>query len=147
MSESEIKFHPKLSPRQLEILKLSANGLTNLEIAQELSISRYTVHKHFDNSREKANKKVSTTRIITFLVETEAISVDNVPGQLNFTERKEVVASLVRAGYMNKEIGQVLGLSRFTVGNYVGEMMKQVNARSRTHLAALTSAYRMTQSS
>ena len=44
----------KISPREQEILKLAAKGLTNREIAQALSISPNTVKVHLSNIFEKA---------------------------------------------------------------------------------------------
>jgi DNA-binding NarL/FixJ family response regulator len=38
-----------LNPRELEVLKLTANGLRNKEIAQELNISGRTVQAHLSN--------------------------------------------------------------------------------------------------
>ncbi len=38
---------PKLSPRQLQVLQLAANGKNNIEIAKELDLSIHTVKRHF----------------------------------------------------------------------------------------------------
>jgi DNA-binding NarL/FixJ family response regulator len=39
----------KLTPRECQILRLVAQGLTNKEIAADLSLSRHTVHRHLAN--------------------------------------------------------------------------------------------------
>lgn len=42
-----VEEKPYLTPRELEILKLAAEGLSNSEIGRELKISRSTVESHF----------------------------------------------------------------------------------------------------
>ena len=44
---------PKLTDRELEVLKLVAQGLTNREIADQLYISENTVKNHVRNILEK----------------------------------------------------------------------------------------------
>jgi len=48
---------PKPTPREGEIIKLFADDLTVEEIAQQLSISRYTVRSHIENMRLKYKKR------------------------------------------------------------------------------------------
>lgn len=50
--ESETEAE-KLSPREHQILRLVAEGMGNLDIAEELSISRYTVECHIKNIYRK----------------------------------------------------------------------------------------------
>jgi DNA-binding NarL/FixJ family response regulator len=40
---------PVLTPRELDVLKLVAQGLTNPDIAQRLVLSEHTVHRHLAN--------------------------------------------------------------------------------------------------
>jgi pimeloyl-ACP methyl ester carboxylesterase/DNA-binding CsgD family transcriptional regulator len=42
-----------LSPREREVLRLVARGLTDAQIAEELVLSRHTVHRHVANIRTK----------------------------------------------------------------------------------------------
>jgi DNA-binding NarL/FixJ family response regulator len=44
---------PKLSPRELDVLKLAAHGLKTAEIAERLFISSRTVETHVDNAMDK----------------------------------------------------------------------------------------------
>jgi len=44
-----------LTPRELEVLKLVAQGLSNHDIAQRLSLSEHTVHRHLANILRKLN--------------------------------------------------------------------------------------------
>ena len=43
----------ELTPRELEVFRLIARGLSNGEIAQELVVSPHTVHRHVANIRTK----------------------------------------------------------------------------------------------
>ena len=42
-----------LTPRELDVLKLVAQGLSNLDIAQRLVLSEHTVHRHLANILRK----------------------------------------------------------------------------------------------
>ena len=42
-----------LTPRELDLLKLVAQGLTNPDIAQQLVLSEHTVHRHLANILRK----------------------------------------------------------------------------------------------
>jgi DNA-binding CsgD family transcriptional regulator len=44
-----------LTPRELEVLKLVAKGLSNPEIARRLILSEHTVHRHLANILIKVN--------------------------------------------------------------------------------------------
>ena len=49
MASGKFKSTASLSDRELEIIELVAIGLTNLEIAQKLEISKRTVDNHISN--------------------------------------------------------------------------------------------------
>jgi DNA-binding NarL/FixJ family response regulator len=44
---------PVLTPRELDVLKLVAQGLTNPDIARHLVLSEHTVHRHLANILRK----------------------------------------------------------------------------------------------
>jgi ATP/maltotriose-dependent transcriptional regulator MalT len=49
--------HEVLSRRELEVLRLAAQGLTDPEIAERLVVSKHTVHRHMGNIRTKLNER------------------------------------------------------------------------------------------
>jgi two-component system NarL family response regulator len=49
----ERPYHPKLTDREMQVLKLVAQGMTNREIGKELHISENTVKNHIRNILEK----------------------------------------------------------------------------------------------
>ena len=49
--------HMTLSAREMEIIELVANGLTNQDIAQKLTISKRTVDNHVSNMFTKTGSK------------------------------------------------------------------------------------------
>lgn len=44
---------PSLTPRQIEVIGIVAQGKSEKQTAQLLSISRYTVHKHITKAQAK----------------------------------------------------------------------------------------------
>jgi DNA-binding NarL/FixJ family response regulator len=55
MSSEQSQSPASLSDRELEILDLVANGLTNEQIAKTLEISKRTVDNHVSNILKKTN--------------------------------------------------------------------------------------------
>jgi DNA-binding NarL/FixJ family response regulator len=55
MVNSKFKRNASLSQRELEIIDLVANGLTNDQIAKQLEISKRTVDNHISNILTKTN--------------------------------------------------------------------------------------------
>ncbi|MGK7877504.1 MAG: LuxR C-terminal-related transcriptional regulator [Xenococcaceae cyanobacterium] len=64
MASSKFKTPASLSERELQIIELIANGLTNLEIAQKLEISKRTVDNHISNilTKTKTENRVALVR-------------------------------------------------------------------------------------
>jgi RNA polymerase sigma factor (sigma-70 family) len=44
---------PEVTPREREVLRLLAEGLTNRQIAERLVVSEHTVHRHVTNILRK----------------------------------------------------------------------------------------------
>jgi RNA polymerase sigma factor (sigma-70 family) len=53
----------KLTPREMDIMKLTVQGLNNKEVATQLNLSRYTVETHRKNIRLKLKVR-NTTELI-----------------------------------------------------------------------------------
>lgn len=55
--------HDMLTPREKEVISLSAEGLTSVEIAERLGMSARTVNQHVDNVADKLGTKNRTHTI------------------------------------------------------------------------------------
>ncbi|HLM31577.1 MAG TPA: LuxR C-terminal-related transcriptional regulator [Solirubrobacterales bacterium] len=54
---ADVSGRAGLSARELEVLRLAAQGLTEPQIAAQLIVSRHTVHRHMANIRAKLNQR------------------------------------------------------------------------------------------
>ncbi len=72
------KAPQKLHPRELEVLKVAARGLSNKEIAQELSISVFTVQTHVVNILQKLEANSRTEAVLRALKE-GWLTMDDLP--------------------------------------------------------------------
>lgn len=62
---------------------------------------------------------------------------------LVLTERERVVLGLLRAGKSNREIGDALGISPFTIKNHVHSLLRKLEAANRTEAVAKGAALRL----
>lgn len=64
MTNGKFETPASLSERELEIIDLVATGLTNLEIAEKLEISKRTVDNHISNilTKTKTDNRVELVR-------------------------------------------------------------------------------------
>jgi len=72
-------LHPELTGRELEVLRLVAEGLHNKEIARRLSISARTVDRHCDNIYEKLGV-ASRTEAVVQALSRDLLRVSDVSG-------------------------------------------------------------------
>lgn len=70
--------HSKLTPREIEILRLAAKGMSNQEIADSLNLSLRTVKAHLTNVFNKMNCGSRTDAIVRGLKE-GYISINSLP--------------------------------------------------------------------
>lgn len=68
-------FVNELTNRELEVLKLMANGLSNAEIAREMVVSSATVHTHVNRILAKLNLS-SRTQAALYAVKKGLVSLD-----------------------------------------------------------------------
>ena len=64
MTSAKFQYPVSLSGREMQILDLVSTGLTNLEIAQKLEISKRTVDNHISNilTKTKTDNRVELVR-------------------------------------------------------------------------------------
>lgn len=58
---------PQLSPRELEVTRLLVNGLSSQEIADELGVSRRTIHAHIASAMRRTATR-SRIQLAVFVV-------------------------------------------------------------------------------
>jgi len=73
--EAESEAGPELTPRELEVLRLVAEGFTNQTIAERLGISRKTVDVHRTNLMRKLDLH-DVTELVKFALRRGLISLD-----------------------------------------------------------------------
>jgi len=64
---------PPLTPREREVMQMSANGMTSVEIADRLGLSPRTVNQHVDNVAEKLGTR-NRTHTIAELVRNDMLN-------------------------------------------------------------------------
>jgi len=68
------EFHTELSEREMEILILICQGMSNQEIADKLFISKRTVDKHRANILEKSESK-NTAQLVVYAIKNRLVEL------------------------------------------------------------------------
>ncbi|RMF23455.1 MAG: DNA-binding response regulator [Cyanobacteria bacterium J083] len=77
MTASKYQANPSLSKRELQIIELVAKGLTNLQIAEQLEISKRTVDNHISNILEKT-KVDNRVELVRWALQWGKVCLDDV---------------------------------------------------------------------
>jgi DNA-binding CsgD family transcriptional regulator/tetratricopeptide (TPR) repeat protein len=119
-----------LTARELDVLRLVAQGLTDAEVAERLFVARRTVNTHLTSIYTKLNvsSRAAATR---FAVEQGLTS----PATAGLSNREIEVLRLLVDGRSNKEIADALFISPNTVTNHVANIMNKIGLESRTAVA------------
>ena len=75
-----------VSPRELEVIRLIAEGYTNVQIAEKLFLSTHTVNTHRKNIMQKLGVN-NTAAIVMYAVKTQLVS----PNKFLFSHLKPEV--------------------------------------------------------
>ena len=73
-SSKSKEFHAELSEREMEILILICQGLSNQEIGDKLFISKRTVDKHRANILEKSESK-NTAKLVVYAIKNKLVEL------------------------------------------------------------------------
>lgn len=73
-SSKSKEFHTELSEREMEILILICQGMSNQEIADKLFISKRTVDKHRANILEKSESK-NTAQLVVYAIKNKLVEL------------------------------------------------------------------------
>ena len=120
-----------LTPRETQILKLVAQGLSNRRIAKELCRSIKTVEKHRQSVNDKLHVR-KVTGLTRYALSIGLISEDKhappgVPAFKPLTPRQAEILKLVAEGLSNKRIADELRRSIKTVDHHREHIMKRLN--------------------
>lgn len=120
-----------ISNRQLQVLRLIANGLSAKEIARELGISHETVRKHSAALRARfdvPNAKALVAKCLGAL--------DESPDFARLTQRERMVAVLLAQGGSAKSVARALGMSPGTAAKHRENILRKLQLRSVLQLTA-----------
>ncbi len=123
-----------LSPREREVARLIATGMSNEQIAQELYLSPHTVRSHV--SRVLHAFGVATRVGVVSSFEATELGLPSLPVPA-LTPRQFEVAELIATGSSNAQIAQELGIGLKTVERHVTDILKRWRIDSRSVIATI----------
>lgn len=134
-NQNQMIMVEELSAREVEIVKLVAQGLRNQEIADALQIKEKTVRCHVSNIHSKLNL-VDRTQITIWAVQNGFVDMPTVTGEITNAEKEAAI--FVAKGLSYNEISQKLMKSERTIRTQICSIYKKLeNVNSKTQLALL----------
>jgi DNA-binding NarL/FixJ family response regulator len=129
-----------LTPRELTVVTLAAEGHSDKRIAYDLGVSKQTVATHLSRAREKLGLRNRLDLITLFVAPPSAVEAGPWwAASLSRSERDVVVAVL--EGKSHRQIAIERGRSVRTVANQVGSVFRKLGISSRAELAVLAGRY------
>lgn len=80
MQTTEERVAVQLTPRELQVLRLAADGLTEIETARSLGLSRFTAKQYRAQAREKLGARNMTDAVIQAIKAGVLVLSDDSPG-------------------------------------------------------------------
>lgn len=125
---------PALTPRQRDVLRLIARGLTTIEIARTLGISYFTARKHRGHLLEKLDLH-SAAQLTAFAIDHAALRPRRLPApSAGLTPRQREIVLLVGRGLTSKQIARLLDISPATVRKHREHIAARLGLRSLSAL-------------
>ncbi|MCR6711325.1 MAG: LuxR C-terminal-related transcriptional regulator [Demequina sp.] len=126
-----------LSPRELEVAALAAEGFTSRHIAQSLFLSERTVNAHLRRALRAMGVSTRASLPAAFGPALERAHSQPLADVAQLTERQRAVAQLVHEGQSNAEIAAALGISVKTVEKHVAMIFERWGVSTRTGIARM----------
>ncbi|WP_373283248.1 LuxR C-terminal-related transcriptional regulator, partial [Nocardia vinacea] len=145
IQESGDRLAHRLTPRELEVVRMLAQEMTNLEIAAALDISEGTVKSHLKNIHRKLG--TSGRADLATVVRENVVPVDSdnaatadpdaMGDPATLSQRELEVFSLVAEGMTNRAVGAALDISEGTVKAHLGNIADKLGIGVRAGIAAV----------
>lgn len=123
----------EFTPRQLEVLKLVAQGYHDPQIAERLRWPRPTVSRML----RELIRQLDATSLPDFRRKAGAIdeSAPSVVADSHLTERDAQILHLLTTGHTNQQIGEQLHLTITTIRSQLNQIYRKLGVTTRSQAA------------
>lgn len=139
---------PIFTPRQIEVIQLSVDGLNNVIIAERMGISIKTVEKHKDDARLRIGdllreERTTSLMAVVIAVLEGLVNVNNLPQKPKtlLTNREQEVLFLKVQGFSRSEIASQLFVRVGTVEAHQRHINKKFGVQTPSQLVATGALY------